>query len=134
MDETPPASGYHHVTLTVTDLERSATWYGDVLGCEELARREGPGWRRLVMRLPGGAVLGITAHDGTTEADAFDHRRVGLDHVGILCADRDALEAWQVHLDACGVRHGGITDAPYASAITCRDPDGIPIEFFVPGP
>ena len=129
---TPPAAGYHHVTLTVTDLERSERWYREVLGCEELARREGPRWRRIVMRLPGGPVIGITAHDGTVPSDAFDHRRVGLDHVGILCAAREELVAWQEHLDAHGVNHGGIVDAPYAAAITCRDPDDIPIEFFVP--
>jgi glyoxylase I family protein len=123
---------YHHVTVTVTDLERSFAWYRDVLGCEKLADREGPDWTRVVMRLPDGPILGITVHEGTSEADAFDHRRVGLDHIGILCRDREELVAWEARLDAIGVRHGGIVDAPYASAITCRDPDDIPIEFFVP--
>ena len=32
--------GFHHVGVTVTDLDASATWYATVLGFEELFREE----------------------------------------------------------------------------------------------
>lgn len=37
----------HHVTLTVTDPDRSAAFYQRLLGPAEVAERTGNGWRRL---------------------------------------------------------------------------------------
>lgn len=34
----PSISGIHHVSLSVTDLERSVRWYGDVLSFVVAAR------------------------------------------------------------------------------------------------
>jgi hypothetical protein len=33
-------------------------------------------------------------------------------------------------LDDLGFEHGPIEDVPYAWAVTARDPDNIPLEFF----
>lgn len=60
----------------------------------------------------------------------FDHAVVGLDHLSVACADRASLEAWAAHLDDIGVDHSGIVDAAAGSLLVCKDPDGIPIEFF----
>jgi catechol 2,3-dioxygenase-like lactoylglutathione lyase family enzyme len=38
----PELNNIHHVSLTVTDLERSVAWYGDVLGFGELMRENHP--------------------------------------------------------------------------------------------
>lgn len=89
----PPAPWLHHVSLTVTDLDRSAEWYRTVLGLEEAGRRDGPSWRKVVLR-SGDFLLALTAHDGTQAQDRFDETRVGLDHVAVGCRDRAALEAW----------------------------------------
>ncbi len=81
---------FHHVTLTVTDLPRSIDWYERVLGMTKVADREGPTWKRALMRSEGGLVIGLTAHEGTG-SDRFDERRVGLDHLSIACEDRDEV-------------------------------------------
>jgi hypothetical protein len=85
---------FHHITLTVTDLPRSIDWYERVLGMTKVADREGPTWKRALMRSEGGLVIGLTAHEGTG-SDRFDERRVGLDHLSIACEDRAEVEAWE---------------------------------------
>lgn len=45
--------------------------------------------------------------------------------------DRVELEAWVARFDELGVRHSGITDAPYGSVVVFRDPDNIHLELFV---
>ena len=44
----------HHLTLTVTDLGRSATWYQAVLNIEKAADRVGDGWTRVLLRSSSG--------------------------------------------------------------------------------
>lgn len=120
----------HHLTLSVTDPEASARWYQALLGPAAVVRREGPGWVRTRLQWPSGLVIGLTRHERTVPGDAFDHGRVGLDHLGLACASEDEVRAWAARLDALGVAHGPVEDVPYGWAVTARDPDGIPIEFF----
>ncbi len=118
-----------HVTLTVTDLEKSVDWYAKALGMKRLRDMEGPGWKRVLMLGDGGTVVGLQAHEGTTTGDRFDEKRVGLDHLSFACADRAEVEGRLAGLDAAGVAHSPIHGDP-ASVATCQDPDGIAIEFF----
>jgi hypothetical protein len=122
----------HHVTLTVTDADASASWYQQLLGPAETVHRQGPGWRRVRMQWQGGLVIGVTAHDGTRAGDRFDHARVGMDHVGLACDGEDQVRSWAARLDAIGAPRGPVEDVPYGWAVTGRDPDGIPVEFFAP--
>jgi glyoxylase I family protein len=125
----PPDAWLHHVALTVTDLERSTAWYGNLLGSPEVLTRDGATWRRVLLRAPT-LLLSLTTHDGTEPDDRFDERRVGIDHLAIGCRERADLDAWVAHLDALGVRHGPITEAPHAHLVACHDPDGIAVEFY----
>jgi uncharacterized protein (TIGR00725 family) len=122
----------HHLALTVTDVDRSAAWYQQLLGPAAVQPREGPGWRRRRLQWPGGLVIGVTAHDRTPTDDRFDPTRVGMDHVGLECAGEHEVRAWAERLDAIGAPRGPIEDVPYGWAVTGRDPDGIPVEFFAP--
>lgn len=126
----PTPTGFHHLTLTVTDLGRSSIWYQRVLGIEKVADRVGDGWTRVLLRAPSGFMIGLTEHGSTAPGDSFDPTRVGLDHLSIDCAGRAVVEAWAAHLDELGVQHSGVTDAPAGSLLVAKDPDGIPVEFF----
>lgn len=126
----PPDASLHHLALTVTDLERSVAWYRDLLGSVEVVTRDGPTWRRRLLRTPGGLALALTVHDGTEPEDRFDERRVGIDHLAIGCATRSDLDAWVAHLDDLGITHGPVTEAPHAHLVACHDPDGIAVEFY----
>jgi catechol 2,3-dioxygenase-like lactoylglutathione lyase family enzyme len=126
----PTPQGVHHVTLTVTDLERSSAWYQRVLNIDKVADRSGDGWTRVLLRTASGFMIGLTEHDATANGDRFDPTVVGLDHLSIACSDRDGIEAWAAHLDDLGVQHSGVIDAAAGSLLVVEDPDGIPIEFF----
>lgn len=125
-----PAPTVHHVSLSVTDPERSAEWYQALLGEASIVTRQGPGWRRLRLQWPNGLVIGLTCHESTDRGATFDHTRVGLDHLGLACPDEAAVRAWAMRLDALGFTHGPVEDVPYGWAVTAGDPDGIPVEFF----
>ena len=125
----PPPTWIHHISLSVTDADRSAAWYRRVLGVEDAGRRDGTMWQRVLLQ-GGNFILSFTAHSQTQPIDTFDPERVGLDHVGIGCRDRDELLAWVRHIDDLGITRSDIIEAPHAVLFTCPDPDGIPLEFY----
>lgn len=127
MPEMPSLS---HVALSVTDLTASLSWYQALFATEPaMSLNDGP-FERRVFALADGQLFGITAHDSARSGDRFDVVAPGLDHVGFACADRAEVAAWQTHLDQIGVEHGGIVEAEYGFALSCKDPDGNALEFF----
>jgi catechol 2,3-dioxygenase-like lactoylglutathione lyase family enzyme len=122
----------HHITLSVTDIERSTQWYCSVLGGTLIAKREGESFRRNLLRLPSGLILGLTQHSGTSLADHFDPRRVGLDHVSLAVPTVADVRAWMADLDVRGIPHDPLVEAPSGTLVVCYDPDGMPVEVYSP--
>ena len=133
----PNIFGFSHVDLTVSDAERSAAWYQQVLGLEHAYTNESPGTfsGRIISLLhpPTGMILSLVQHQHP-EPGTFSEFRVGLDHLSFAVQARDDLEAWVVEFDRTGVGHSGVIDMWYGSALVFRDPDGIQLEFFVAAP
>jgi glyoxylase I family protein len=123
-----PVPRVDHVTLTVSDLAASTEWYQRVLGPAELFPLSGPGWTRTVLIWPGRLMIGLSAY--THPAQPFDHTRIGLDHLGLHCGSEAEVHAWAARMDALGIVRGPVEAAPYGWAVTSRDPDAIPVEFF----
>jgi len=129
---TPVAApdGFHHVSLTVTDCEASATWYGDVLGFEVVFREQDETRRACVMRFPGaGYGVGLVEHVPSPD-ERFDHRHVGLDHLAFTVADRTELDRWAERLTGYGIQHSGVIDVAPGAILNFRDPDGIALALF----
>ncbi|HEU0132173.1 MAG TPA: VOC family protein [Mycobacteriales bacterium] len=127
----PELTGYSHVGLSVTDVDRSAQWYVDVLGFVMVMPTDGEGFQRRLLAHPAsGQFLGITRHDAST-GTAFSEHVAGLDHLAFGVADRDELVAWERHLAGKGVRYSPIQDTFYGSVLSFRDPDDIQLELFV---
>jgi glyoxylase I family protein len=124
--------GVAHVALTVTDLAVSVPWYERLLGSKPVMDEDTGAYHHTVWLLPGGILLSLHQFPGGGGGDRFDERRVGLDHLSFGVANRAELEAWQARLEELGIRHGGIVDAPYGSALSFRDPDNIALELFAP--
>jgi glyoxylase I family protein len=125
--------GIGHVAVTVADLSASVPWYRQLIGSDPVLDEDTDAGFHHTVFLLGGTLLGLHGFpDGVPAGDTFDERRLGLDHVSFAVADRAALEGWQERLDEMGIRHGGIVDAHYGSALSFRDPDGIALEFFAP--
>lgn len=95
-----------------------------------VAEREGSNFRRNLLSLPSGLVVGLTQHSDTVTSDRFDHRRVGLDHLSHGVPSAQDVRAWAVDLDARGIPHDGLVEAASGTLVVCRDPDGIPIEVY----
>jgi glyoxylase I family protein len=80
---------------------------------------------------PSGLAVTLMGHDGTAKNDAFDERRVGLDHLAFRVSDRDELRRWVTHFDAKGVPHTGIIDTGFGPTVVFRDPDNVQLELYV---
>jgi glyoxylase I family protein len=126
--------GLAHAAITVSDLERSTTWYSTLLASAPVLDEDETtgGFHHTVFAIGGGQLLGLHTHPGAAPEGGFDERRAGLDHLSFACADREELVRWRDRLDALGIPHGDLVDAHYGSGVSFRDPDGIALEFFAP--
>jgi glyoxylase I family protein len=128
----PRIQSIAHVTLTVSDLDRSVRWYERLFDVK-LVADEAPGpFRRAVWLVEGRTLIGLHQFPDPADTLLFNERRVGLDHVALACRTRSELEAWGARLNGLGIANGGIVDAAYGSGLSCRDPDNIALEFFSP--
>ena len=130
----PSITGIAHVEFSVRDLDVSSEWYCSLLGAREVFREPNEAENLVACAIfepSSRLVLAFTQHLAPTEG-AFDVRRVGLDHVSFAVVDRAALETWEAWLHELGIPNSGIQDIGYAQSITFADPDGIPLEVFLP--
>ena len=123
-----------HVVLYVHDLERSARFYGEVLG-----------WTRITPeKLPFPAAAfssGRTHHElllievGAQAQKVPSGRRAGLYHIGLKVGDSDdeLREAKQALLDA-GVTIVGASDHTVTHSLYILDPDGNELELYIDVP
>jgi catechol 2,3-dioxygenase len=127
-----------HIVLYVRDIERSAAFYGEVLG-----------WRRLdvprdhaLARLPVALFSsGRTHHElllievGEGAQPLPRGRHVGLYHFGLKVGDGDAdLRAALDGLREAGVHIVGMSDHTVSHSVYIEDPDGNEIELYVDVP
>lgn len=119
----------HHITLTVTNLERSADFYQRVLGFERIADL---GSRIIMHNGTFMLVVGLAPdRDEASENDRFSENRVGLDHVSFLVESKEALLQAGETLDRMHVPRGAVRDLGKGFGIyvmAFRDPDNIQLE------
>ncbi len=125
-----------HLVLYVRDVERSATFYRDVLG-----------WRQIIPE-PGQQPVGVAAfssgrthHElllievGADAAAIPQGRRVGLYHFGLNVGDNDDdLRAAVAAVQAAGATVVGASDHTVTHSVYILDPDGNEIELYVDVP
>ena len=136
MANAPATGGLHHMSLTVTDLQRSIDFYTMHVGFQLLLEFEpnraliSNGAILMSLGLPYDPVLALGG-------DAFSENRVGLDHVSFAVDDLQALEEAAAYFDEAGVDHGEVRDLGEGFAIyvmAFRDPDNIQLELTAPYP
>ncbi len=117
-------SGVGHVSLSVTDLDRSERFYTEVF---DLIRMADFGVARVLLHRQTGFMFAIAAHEGA-RGGPFSELNTGLDHLGFVAEDRDELVEWEQKLASLGVVHTPIRDMEFGSHLNFRDPDNIALE------
>lgn len=120
----------HHIALSVHDIDKSADWYARLFDLTLVAEIDEPAPMKIFMTPQGQAI--DLREDPNVTADMFTQERVGLDHVGFVCADRAELDGWLHRLVDEGVENSGIVESPFGFHLNFRDLDAIPLEFFLP--
>lgn len=125
--------GFHHITLTVSNVATSAEFYIRHFGFHSLLDL---GARHILSN--GSVVLSVTLPSDKAAPipanDRFSENRIGLDHVSFTVAGLADLEAAATYFDEQGISHGEIRDlgrlGVYVMAV--RDPDNIQLELTAP--
>ncbi len=136
------SSGFAHVRITVTDIERSKAFYDQVFGwptAVDASDQAGePGiesspekfYGGTVYQTPQGALFGLRP----VGSDAFDPDRTGLDHVSFAVDTRKDLDDAAAALAEAGIEHGDVIvlDDAGMAILSFQDPDDINIELTAP--
>lgn len=120
--EISPLTTLGAVHLTVSDLDRSVSYYETAVGLEMLQRAD------------GGATLGVAARELLVLVEAPGARPAGgytgLYHFALLVPTRADLARWLAHAARDRVPLVGLSDHFVSEAIYLSDPDGHGIEIY----
>jgi len=110
-----------HAGLNVTDLIRSAEWYGRVFGFEIVHQ-----WKTTWMVGRGNMRLGLFLRPTATAIDDLDHK-IAITHLAFR-TDAEAFAKAQQELTTLGVAFDTPEDTGIAYSIFFADPDGHQLE------
>jgi catechol 2,3-dioxygenase len=115
------------MALNVSDLDRVAGYYRDLLGLSELARSAG------AVQLGVGDAMLIQL-DHRPDAKPDDPREAGLYHTAFLMPTRADLGRWVKHIAGAHVPVTGASDHGVSEAIYLDDPEGNGVEVYADRP
>ena len=134
------STGFHHVDLVVTSIERSLPYYRDLLaplGYHRIGEVEGERGETIWYISGPGSSLGLREAQADTDGP-FDRYRIGVHHVAFEAPSRFEVDERADWLRARGVPiESGPEEYSYIPgyyAVFFYDPDGIKLEIVhVPG-
>jgi catechol 2,3-dioxygenase len=110
------------VSLSVGDLDRSLSYYGDHVGLALLGRQDG----RASLGAGGTELLALAEEPGARAAGRY----TGLYHFALRVPERADLARWLAHAARERVPLVGLSDHFVSEAIYLVDPDGHGIEIY----
>lgn len=129
--------GIHHITAICSNLERTVSFYRDLLGMtllKQSTNEDDPGARHFYFGDPEatpGSIITFMEYPNMEEGSVG----VGIVHHFALRAGSLAeLDAWQTHLTRHGIQVTEPINRTYFSSIYFRDPDGNIVEIATDGP
>lgn len=134
--QSTPATSIHPDTemgllaLSVSDLERSLSYYSDAIGFQVLHRDEDSA----ALGAAGRPLLLLTHHPGAQAWPRGNRSYTGLYHFAILLPTRADLGRWLEHWLDLGQPIPGQGDHIVSEALYLEDPDGHGIEIYADRP
>jgi len=122
----PPDTTVGPVELTVSDLERSRSYYEQIVGLRVLEH----GGSRMSLGTDGTELLVLVEEPGARPAVGH----TGLFHFALLVPDRRSLARWLAHAGSDRVPLAGLSDHFVSEAIYLSDPDQHGIEIYADRP
>jgi catechol 2,3-dioxygenase-like lactoylglutathione lyase family enzyme len=129
----PITKGVHHIGLTVSRLEESASFFTDILGWGEVKRKDD----YPAIFVSDGANMVTLWKNKENPATPFDkNKNIGLHHVAFVVESEDSLTSTYEKLLQSNVE---IEFAPEllgqgpAKHMMCYEPSGIRVEIIWPG-
>jgi len=121
-----------HVVFYVKNLEKSLTFYRDVVGFQEIGQIFGGKAAALTSGRTHHELLLIEV--GDVPAPPSGMRR-GLYHIGIKVGDSlDELRTAKQDLELAGIAISGMSDHTVSQSLYLHDPDGNEVELYVDAP
>jgi glyoxylase I family protein len=123
--------GLHHVTAIVTDLERTTSFYRDLLGLalvEEGANDDDPGARHFWFGDAEGSPGTLVSFLEYPQMDEARQGRGGTHHFAFAVGSADEQVAWRDYLRERGVPCSEVFERGRFRSIYFRDPDGHLVE------
>jgi len=130
-------TGLHHVTLISGDLDRTTSFYRDLLGLtlvEQTMNDDDPDSRHLYFGDPHGTPGTLVSF---LEYPALAHGPVGAGnthHLAFAVESGEEQVAWRDYLENHGVQCTDVFDRGAMCSIYLRDPDGHILEIATLGP
>jgi glyoxylase I family protein len=123
--------GLHHVTAIVADLDRTTTFYRDVLGLALTAREDNPddpGSRHFWFGDAHGTPGTLVSFMEYPQMDEAREGRGGVHHFAFSVGSAEEQAAWRDYLRARDVPCSEVFERGRFKSIYFRDPDGHLIE------
>jgi len=119
----------HHFAIAVSDAEKSAEFYCNLLGFTRGDRHDFPDRGRVIVFVSLGGVRVEFLQGSDAEPHVAQPKMLGFKH---LCLETDDVDADIERLRQAGVK---ITTEPFDTEINSRiaffeDPDGLPLELW----
>jgi glyoxalase family protein len=139
--ETPPDSrrlritGLHHITLLCADVNRSASFYRDLLGMRLVERShnpDDPNAEHLLFGPDGEAAGTMVTCMAYPDLEEGYVGRGSTHHFALGVESDDELTAWRDYLRSRGVDVTEIYDRGHFKSLYLRDPDGHLVEIATP--
>lgn len=112
-----------HLNITVSGLDESLRWYGELFGFEVQERGVYQGHDWAIVRA-GEALLCLYEHP---ELDGEGQKGHGVNHFGLRVEDGERFAARAEQLGV-SVKFGGVVDWPHSQSWYVADPTGHEIE------
>ena len=124
----PEPTHLGRVVLQVSDIDRSISYYGEVLGLRVLKR---DGNRADLGVTEGSPIVSLVERKGAGPVPPGG--ALGLFHFAVLLPDRPSLGRFLLHLAELGIQ-AGMSDHLVSEAIYLQDPDNLGIEVYADRP